>query len=73
MVHGAFTIEKVFQNTKPLEKKYFIKKSLDKMLIFLEANTCFILQSSNKTHGSLLYNTILNFIPFQLLLKTSEN
>lgn len=73
MVHGTFTIEKIFQNTKPLEKKYSIKKSLDKMLIFLEANTCFILQSSDKTQGSLQYSSILNFIQFQLLLKTPEN
>lgn len=73
MVHGTFTMEKIFQNTRPLEKKYSIKKSLNKMLIFLEANTCFILQSSNKTQGSLLYYTVLNFIQFQLLLKTPEN
>lgn len=72
MVHGTSTIEKIFQNARPLEKKYSVKSSLDKMLIFLEANTCFILQSSNKTQGSLLYNTILNFIQF-LLLKTPEN
>lgn len=67
MVHGTFTIEKIFQNTKPLEKKYSIKKSLDKMLIFLEANTCFILQSSNKTQGSLQYH--LEFYTISITLK----
>lgn len=43
------------------------------MRIFLEANTCFLLQSSNKMQGALLYNDILNFIEFQLLLKIAEN
>lgn len=73
MVHGTSTIEKKNQNTKPLEKKQSIKKSLNKMHIFLEANTCFLLQSSNKMQGALLYNDILNFIEFQLLLKIAEN
>lgn len=27
MVHGTSTIEKIFQNTKPLAKKHAIKKS----------------------------------------------
>lgn len=70
MVHGTFTIEKIFQNTKPLEKKYSIKKSLDKMLIVLEANTCFILQSSNKTQGSLQYR--LEFYTISITLKDTR-
>lgn len=43
MVHGTSTIEQNFQNAKPLEKKRSIKKSLDKIRIFLEANICFLL------------------------------
>lgn len=72
MVHGTSTIEKNFQNTKPLEKKHAIKKSLNKMHIFLEANTCFLLQSRNKPQGALLCSALLNLYRISTLKGTRK-
>lgn len=72
MVHGTSTIETVFQNTKPLEKKHSVKKSLNKMRIFLEAKHMLLPIVQQQNRGYFTLQCHFEFYTFSTMLKDTR-